>query len=272
MLLLMTNCARDDRGTPNGSMGIDAADFDRAGKPSIIVSNYESELPALYKNQVKDDRVAFSYATVISGIGKVGGIYVNWGIGFFDADHDGWEDLAIFNGHAIRYPAAKFGRQQSAILMRNENGKFSPTVGQGGTYFENKHNARGAAFGDLDNDGKVDVVVSHLNEPLTILRNVSATGNHWLGIELIASANKSLVGAKVIVESATGTQTRYQKGGASYGSSNDARHVVGLAAATKATKVTVVWPSGAKEEWKDLEADGYYRLTEGKPGGAERVK
>ncbi|MBX3397845.1 MAG: CRTAC1 family protein [Gemmataceae bacterium] len=268
---LLANCARDDRGTPNGSMGIDISDYDRSGRGSIIVSNYEQELPALYNNRATAERMSFNYATVVSGIGKIGGIYVNWGIGFLDADRDGWDDLAIFNGHAIRYPAAKFGRQQAALLLRNQKGKFSQTVGQGGTYFDAKHNARGAALGDLDNDGKVEAVVSHLNEPLAVLKNVTADENHWIGLELAPKGNRSFVGAKVIVESANGTNTRYQKGGASYGSTADPRHVVGLGAA-KTASVKVVWPDGATEEWKDLASGGYWRLSEGMPGQAEKRK
>lgn len=269
---LLSNCARDDRATPNGSMGIDIADYDHSGRGSFIVSNYEQELPALYQNRSKDGRVGFNYATVISGLGKIGGIYVNWGIGFLDADRDGWDDLAIVNGHAIRFPAAKFGRKQSPVLFRNQNGKFTITVDQGGTYFNEKRNARGAAFGDLDNDGKIDVVVSHLNEPVVVLRNVSPDDNRWIGIELAPTASKDYVGARIVVESANGSISHFQKGGASYASTSDPRHVMGLGSATKVAKVTVHWPNGAKDEWTDLGTDCYWRLSEGMPGKAEKVK
>src|SRR5262249_56569991 len=104
--------------------------------------------------------------------------------------------------------------------MHNEAGKFKQTSIQGGPYFREPHNARGAAFGDLDNDGKIDVVVSHLNEPVVILRNVAPTdGRHWVGIELIGEKFADIVGARVVVETAGGRQTKFVRGGGSYGSS-----------------------------------------------------
>ncbi|HEY2908735.1 MAG TPA: VCBS repeat-containing protein, partial [Gemmataceae bacterium] len=101
---LAAGVAQDDRGTPNGSMGIDVADYDRSGRPSIIVSNYEGELPAVYANRSTSTVTRFHYVTQSSGIAAIGGIYVGWGIGFVDCDLDGWQDLVMVNGHAIRFP------------------------------------------------------------------------------------------------------------------------------------------------------------------------
>ncbi len=262
--------ARDDRATPNGSMGLDIADYDRGGRPSIFVTNYEQELPALYKNRCEGDRITFNYATTSAGIGVIGAIYVSWGTGFADFDHDGWEDLFIANGHAIRFPVAKFGRQQRPVLLKNSSGKFTPITDRGGKYFADKHNARGAALGDLNNDGKTDIVFSHLNEPVVVVQNVSPGGNHWLGIELVGAKHRDIVGAKITVESANGTQHRFVKGGASYGSTNDPRHIIGLGATSTVGKVSVEWPSGAKQVWTDIPVDGYSRLTEGEAKATQR--
>src|SRR5262249_53294719 len=156
------------RGQANGSMGVDAADFDRTGRASLIVTNYESELPALYQNRTEGPE-RFTYATLSTGLAAIGGSYVSWGTGFFDVAHDGGEDLMIVSGHAIRFPQ-KIDRRQKPMLLRNDRGRFKSIQRQGGGYFAVPHNARGAAFGDLDNDGKIDVVVSHLNEPVAVLR------------------------------------------------------------------------------------------------------
>jgi hypothetical protein len=259
---LFSGVARDERGSANGSMGLDAADFDRTGKPSIVVTNYENELPALYQNRSDATTARFTYATLASGLATVGGSYVSWGTSFLDLDHDGWEDLMIVSGHAIRFPT-KIDRRQKPLLLRNERGHFKAITPTGGVYFRDVHNARGAAFGDLDNDGKIDVVVSHLNEPVTVLRNVAPTdGNKWVGFELVGANKRDVVGARVVVESAGGSQARFQKGGASFGCTNDPRHVVGLGADAKVTKVTVHWPSGKAQEFAGVEPGAYWRLTE----------
>ena len=255
--------AWDDRGYANGSMGVDAGDFNHSGLPSLIVTNYEGELPALYHNRCSKARVGFTYGTQEVGLAAITGSYVSWGTSFFDYDLDGWEDLMIVSGHAIRYPP-KIDRRQKPALFHNEHARYKIVSGDGGPYFRQPHNARGAAFGDLDNDGKIDVVVSHLNEPVVVLRNVAPTdGRHWLGIELIGKDKRDVVGARVVMETASGPQTRFAKGGGSYACTNDRRLVFGLGADSKIARLTVYWPSGVKQEFKDLTPDGYWRLVEG---------
>ncbi|MBN8907976.1 MAG: CRTAC1 family protein [Rhodospirillales bacterium] len=260
---LFAGVARDDRGVANGSMGVDAADFDRSGRASLFVTNYENELPALYRNLTDGGRPRFVYDTLRSGIGVIGGSYVSWGTGFFDHDLDGWEDVLVVSGHAIRFPT-KIDRRQKPVLLRNDGGKFKPAASRGWPYLGEPHNARGVALGDLDNDGKIDVVVSHLNEPVVLLRNVApAAGRHWLGLRLIGAKGADVVGARVAVETAAGRQTRFVKGGAGYASTNDPRLHFGLGADAGPAKVTVHWPSGKAQEVTGLEPDAYWEVTEG---------
>jgi hypothetical protein len=260
---LYAGVARDDRGVANGSMGLDAADFDRGGRASVFVTNYENELPALYKNRTDGRQARFLYDTAPSGIAAIGGSYVSWGTGFFDLDLDGWDDLLIVSGHAIRFPT-KIDRRQKPVLLRNRDRRFKPVASAGWPYLRDPHNARGAAFGDLDNDGRVDVVVSHLNEPVAVLRNVAPVeGRRWVGVSLAREKNADAVGARVVVESAGGRQTKFVKGGGSYASTNDPRLVFGLGADAKIDKVTVYWPSGKVQEVAGLEPGAYWVVTEG---------
>jgi enediyne biosynthesis protein E4 len=260
---LIAGVARDDRGVANGSMGVDVADYDRSGRASIIVSNYEGELPALYLNKSTADSTRFVYATLSSGAAAIGGVYVGWGIGFIDYDLDGWEDIVMVNGHAIRFPT-KVDRRQKPVLLHNEKGRFKEVTSGGGQYFLEPHNARGIAFADLDNDGRVDAVVSHLNEPVAVLRNVAAPeGRHWLGVELAGKDHRDVIGARIVVESAGGKQTRFAKGGGSYGATHDRRQVIGLGSDDTITKATVYWPSGRVQQFTDLKVDGYWKLIEG---------
>jgi hypothetical protein len=271
---LLAGVARDDRGVANGSMGLDATDFDRSGRASLFVTNYENELPGLYANQTVGARPRFAFDTLRSGIGVIGGSYVSWGTGFFDLDNDGWEDILIVSGHAIRFPS-KIDRRQKPVLLRNEKGKFRPAVSTDWAYVGEPHNARGAAFGDLNNSGRIDVVVSHLNEPVVVLRNVApAEGRHWVGVRLLRKDAADIVGARVVIETDGGRQTRFAKGGSSFASTNDPRLHFGLGTDTKITKATVYWPSGKVQEVAGLEPDAYWDVAEGeaKPKRASAPK
>jgi len=259
---LLVGAARDDRGLANGSMGVDAADFQRSGRASLFVTNYENELPALYRNNASGVACQFTYETLSAGIATIGGNYVSWGTGFFDYDRDGWEDILIVSGHAIRFPT-KLDRRQRPVLLRNIAGKFKPTTNQGGQYFRDAHNARGLAFGDLDNDGRVDLVASHLNEPVTVLRNVSEPNHRWVGIDLRGEKDCDIVGARVVVETAGGRQTRFVRGGGSYASTSDPRMLFGIGTDETITRATVFWPSGKAQEVSHLRPGAYWRITEG---------
>jgi hypothetical protein len=260
---LISGTARDLSGSANGSMGADAADYDRCGRPSLFVSNYENELHALYHNDCRGDTVVFQYASRSAGIAALGQSTVGWGAGFFDLDRDGWEDLFVATGHAIRRPPRGGGDpRQRPILMRNRDGIFTEVSRRGGPYFRTTHLARGVALGDLDNDGRIDLIISHLNEPVVVLRNETPTDNHWLGVELDGHDRADVVGARLILEYAGQTQTRFAKGGGSYASSSDRRYVFGLGKATTIDRLTVIWPNGDSQEWNGLKPDGYYRLVQ----------
>ncbi len=256
--------ARDNGGISNGSMGVDAGDFDGSGRPSLWVTNYENELHGLYKNVLLKDRTFFIHSTQLTGIAAIGQVYVGFGTGFIDVDHDGWEDLLITNGHVIRHPY-RDNLQQIPILLRNQQGRFEDGTPRGGSYFAAKHRGRGVAFGDLDNDGKTDVVFGNVNEPVAVLRNVADTGHHWLGIALATLDKRDLVGAKVTLSVGGRKLTRFVKGGGSYLSANDARSIFGLEKADKIDELIVAWPAGAPrtERWRGLAVDRYHRLEQG---------
>ncbi len=259
---LISGVARDDRGAPDGSMGVDAGDPERIGKPCIWVTNYENELHALYRNDCKPGRPFFQFRTAAVGIAAIGQKYVGWGTGFFDVDLDGWEDLFVANGHAIRYPTGKdSSRKQQPVLLHNVEGKFRNISPRLGSYFEKPHLARGVGVGDLDNDGRTDLVISHMNEPVAVLRGTGGKDHHWLGVELIGKDHACVVGAKAELDANGQRQARFVKGGGSYASSGDRRLLFGLGAAT-AAKLTITWPDRSTEEWNSVEVDRYHRIRQ----------
>ena len=196
-----------------------------------------------------------------AGIGAIGRKYVGWGTAFVDVDLDGWEDLFVANGHAIRNPLGKdTGRKQKPVLLLNQRGGFEPATERIGTYAQNDHNARGVAIGDLDNDGRPDAVISHVNAPATILRGIGGAGRHWVGFELVGDKHACAVGTVLSFESQGGKQTRFAKGGGSYASAPDSRLLFGLGDDTTG-RLTVTWPSGRKQTFENIKADRYYRVS-----------
>jgi hypothetical protein len=259
---LTSGVAVSGHGSPDGSMGVDAADYDGSGRPSLWVTNYENQLHALYRNLGEG---LFAFGTTAAGISAIGQSYVGFGTGFLDVDQHGWEDIVVVNGHVLRYPQHARLRQRPILLRNLGNGRFADITPQGGEYFRTDHIARGLAVGDLDNDGRPDLVISHQNEPVVILRNQAKTGRHWLGFELAGKGHRDVVGARVVVEVDGRRLTRFAKGGGSYLSSGDRRLVFGLGTSQRVQRVTVFWPWAAEQSWAGdgLTVDRYWRLTEG---------
>lgn len=262
---LESGVARDDAGNAQGSMGVDAADFDGRGLPALWVTNYEGESHALYRCQNQNGRTFFNFATNIAGIAAIGQQYVGFGTVFLDVDNDGWEDIFISNGHVIRHPSPAPLAQKPVLFINQGEGKFLNITGQEGPYFQTGHRGRGVALGDLDNDGLPDLAVSHVQEPVSVLRNVSSKRNHWLGAKLIGKDDRCVVGAKVTLEVNGRKLTRFARGGRSYLSASDSRHLFGLASSSQPGRLTVHWPHGEPrvEHWTGLAKDAYHPIRQG---------
>jgi hypothetical protein len=257
--------ARSDQGLPTGSMGVDAADYNGSGRASLWVTNFEMERHALYRNEGGG---FFVYNSRLSGLAAIGERYVGFGTGFLDLDGDGWEDLVIANGHVLRHPAWSPRRQRPVLLRNQGDGTFRDITARGGPYFRTDHLSRGLAVGDLDNDGQADLVISHLNEPVVLLRGRPPGGGparHWLGVELVGKDRRDVVGARVELEVGSRRLTRFVKGGGSYLSSADRRLLFGLGTAAAVGRLRVVWPWGREQTWEGLAPDRYWRLREGEP-------
>ena len=262
--------AYDNNGRPTGSMGVDAADFNRSGLLSLFVANYQNEAHGLYRNRGRGQFLHGSYA---AGIASIGLSYVGFGAGFLDFDNDGNEDLFISNGHVVYFPPPPGNVKQLPILLRNlyQSGdqphavRFENESARAGPYFQAAHLGRGAALGDLDNDGRTDIVLNPMNEPVVLLRNHLDNGNHWLGVQLVGRPGRDAVGARLELECAGQKLVRAIKGGGSYLSSNDRRVVFGMGASGQAGRLTVRWPSGKNQAWPGLAIDRYWTLVEGDP-------
>jgi hypothetical protein len=260
--------AYDEAGNAPGSMGVDAADYNGSGVLSLFVTNYQGQMHGLYRNR---GRGQFVCASRSAGLGALGLHYVGFGTGFLDFDLDGHEDLFLSNGHVVHYPPPPAEVKQRPLLLRNERRlgdsphevRFADVSDRAGPYFQSAHLGRGAALGDLDNDGRTDLVLNPMNEPAVVLRNRHATGHHWLGVELIGRPYRDAVGARLELEVDGRKLVRVVKGGGSYLSSGDRRVLFGLGQRNQVGRLTVRWPSGRTQTWNNLAVDHYWKLQEG---------
>jgi len=259
---LMRGTALDENGKALSGMGVAAVDYLHQGEPSIFRTNFSDELETLYRNRGKGE---FEDASVESGLGQ-NTRFVGWGCGFFDFDNDGWPDLLLVNGHA--FPEVDrlnidIHYRERAILYRNDHGHFADISESSGPGILEKHSSRGAAFGDYDNDGNVEVLVNNQNEPPSLLRQAGKPNNHWITLQLEGvKANRSALGARVRVTSGDLVQTGEVRSGGSYISQSDLRLHFGLGAAKTVDKIEITWPGGAKQTETKVPADRVTKILQ----------
>ena len=255
-----------------GSMGVDLGDYRHDGRLSIFVTEFVDQSDTLYRNNGPD---GFSDVSWSSQIAQPSHPFVGWGTGFFDVDNDGWLDILAANGHV--YPqvdtipnAAHF--RQPLLLFRNlRNGTFEEVSAGAGLAGVPLHSRRGVAFGDLNNDGCVDVVTLNVGEPPSLLLNHCQNGNHRVLFKLQGTkSNRLAIGARVSVRSGNVTQISEVKSGSSYISQNDLRQHFGLGSSNKMEEVSIRWPNGTVETLREVPADFIYTVVEGK-GITEKV-
>jgi hypothetical protein len=263
--------ARDHNGVPNGSMGVDAADFDGCGRPSIFVTNYESEYHALYRSVLINNRLSFTFSTPAAGLGVIGPNFVGFGTKFVDVDSDGWEDIVITNGHVVYYPPRDNLKQRPILFLNRPSESrsaltrcFADATHRGGSYFEGHHRGRGLSVGDLDNDGRPDLVLVNVHEPVRLLRNIAEPDNNWVGFELHAPNHRDFVGARLTLTVDGRELVRFAKGGGSYLSAHDPRILFGLGQAKQVGPLVIEWPTGEprKQVIPQIEPGKYHRIDQ----------
>jgi hypothetical protein len=258
-------CALNENGTPQGGMGVAVGDYDCDGWLDIVKTNYSDQTANLYHNNGDG---TFYDAVFQGGLGA-NTKYLGWGVGLFDFDNDGWADIFMSNGHVFpevdtRKLHVNF-RQQKLVYRNMGNGRFSDISSSVGSAVTDLHSSRGAAFGDFDNDGDVDVVVVNMNEPPSLLRNDCRTKNHWIKIKCIGTkSNRTAIGARVRVVTGSHSQINEVMSGSSYVSQNDLRLHFGLGKVRKLDLIEVRWPLGLVESFKNVEANQLLVLEEGK--------
>jgi hypothetical protein len=262
-MALMAGVGYDENGKTFAGMGVDARDYDNDGLPDIFITALSNETYPLYHNNGDN---SFTYTTNSTGVGQITLLYSGWGARFFDADNDGWLDIFVAQGHVldtIEKTSAYLKYRQTPLLMRNTGKGFVNVSASAGQPFSNPVAARGAAFGDLDNDGDTDVVIGVVDAAPVILRN-EGTRNHWLGVTLKGEkSNRSGLDARITVIDGSGRQQVQETTTAgSYLSSNDSRVIFGLGTAASVKSIEIRWPGSRTQKIDNPSIDRYVEINE----------
>ncbi|MGC4085331.1 MAG: CRTAC1 family protein [Vicinamibacterales bacterium] len=255
-------------GERKANMGVDAGDFDADGDEDFFVTELISQGSSLWVN---DGTGNFEEQSARLGIRGPSLPYTGFGTAWLDVDNDGWLDLLALNGDVnqnVKTLARKddpFPLAQKKQLFRNVGGRFEDVSARAGALFEQALVGRGAAFGDVDNDGDTDVLVANGAGPAQLLINNIGSAQHWIGLRLVnGTPGRDAVGARVEIRRAQGPAlVRRARADGSYASANDPRVLVGLGASSDAQRVRVIWPDGTIEEWPAVPVDRYTTLTQG---------
>jgi enediyne biosynthesis protein E4 len=263
---MVAGVALNSEGQALGSMGVSWGDYDHSGRLSMFVAEFADQPNTLYKNQ---GTRGFEDVAMQSHLGQPSLPYLGWGTSFFDMDNDSWLDLFVATGHV--YPQmdnvkGSAAYAQPMLLHRSlRDGTFEEVSKAAGLADMPLKSRRGAAFGDIANNGNVDIVVLNVGEPPLLLLNTNRIANHRVLFHLVGTkSNRAAIGARVTIQSAGMTQFDEVRAGGSYLSQNDLRLHFGLGSATKIDAVEVRWPTGKTESFKDVVADKIYVITEGR--------
>jgi hypothetical protein len=265
---LIAAVAADADGRTYAGMGVDFADYRNTGWPSLLVTDLANQRYSLYENN-RDG--SFNYVSQETGIGKMTLLHSGWGVRFFDYDNDGWKDLMIAQGHdldTIELTAPTLRYREHLLLAHNDHGKgFTDVSSESGEVFQQSWVGRGLAIGDLDNDGRLDAVVTTNDGPAYVLHNEILTNNHWLLVKLVGhKSNRDAIGAQIKIVTGNGPQYAMVTTAGSYLSSGDKRVHFGLGKQTQVSTIEIRWPSGITQTLKDVRADQILQIDEPVPG------
>jgi len=266
-MAFLNGAAVNGQGNSEASMGVDAGDYDNDGDEDIFITNWLAQMNILYQNQ---GNAVFEDRKAASGLGAPSLAKTGFGTAWLDFDNDSWLDLMTLNGSVSMIEAQARAKDPFPLKMLNQlfrnlgNGRFEDVSARGGEPFKLLDVSRGAAFGDIDNDGDEDVVVGTANGPTRLFINNVGNKNHWLGLRLIGLGGRDMIGARVSIVRPSGpTIWRRSRSDGSYASANDPRVLVGLGTSTAPVTVRVQWPDGKMEEWADQAIDRWTTLKQG---------
>jgi enediyne biosynthesis protein E4 len=260
---LLSAVGVDGDGHVYAGMGVGFADYDNDGLPDLVVSNLAYQKYALYKNNGDG---SFTYATDQSGLGRMTYLHSGFGLQFLDYDNDGWKDLLVGQAHVLDTVQLTFPQlhyREPPLLARNTGKEYVDVSQESGEVFHQVWASRGLATGDIDNDGRVDAVITENGGPVHILRNETETHNHWLTLNLVGhKSNRDAIGAVVKITTTQGPQLATVSTTGSYFSASDKRVYFGLGPATSVQELDIRWPSGILETLHGVKADQFLRIDE----------